>query len=131
MRLLSVSFITRFFTALLSLCSTMLFATSSFALAIGERVDNFRLLDAAGSSHELYYFADTKALVLMAHNSSCQSMQQSVEALASMQASYADQGVEFMLINSDLRDDRAVIQSSISATSIAAPVLMDSTQIIG
>jgi mono/diheme cytochrome c family protein len=131
MRLLSVSFITRFFTALLSLCSTMLFATSAFALAPGERVDNFRLLDAAGSSHELYYFADTKAFVLMAHNSSCQSMQQSVEALASMQASYADQGVEFMLINSDLRDDRAAIQSSISATSIAAPVLMDSTQIIG
>ena len=86
-----------FSTALLS----VFFAASTFALAPGERVDNFRLLDETGSSHELYYFSDTKAFVLMAHNSSCQSMQESVEALASMQASYADQGVEFMLINSD------------------------------
>ena len=116
-------------------CSTALlsvfFAASTFALAPGERVDNFRLLDETGSSHELYYFSDTKAFVLMAHNSSCQSMQESVKALASMQASYADQGVEFMLINSDLRDDRSAIQASVADQNIAAPVLMDSTQIIG
>ncbi|MDA8953589.1 redoxin domain-containing protein [Pseudomonadales bacterium] len=116
-----------FSTALLS----VFFAASTFALAPGERVDNFRLLDETGSSHELYYFSDTKAFVLMAHNSSCQSMQESVEALASMQASYADQGVEFMLINSDLRDDRSTIQASVADQNIAAPVLMDSTQIIG
>ena len=116
-----------FSTALLS----VFFAASTFALAPGERVDNFRLLDETGSSHELYYFSDTKAFVLMAHNSSCQSMQESVEVLASMQASYADQGVEFMLINSDLRDDRSTIQASVADQNIAAPVLMDSTQIIG
>ena len=116
-----------FSTALLS----VFFAASTFALAPGERVDNFRLLDETGSSHELYYFSDTKAFVLMAHNSSCQNMQESVKALASMQASYADQGVEFMLINSDLRDDRSAIQASVADQNIAAPVLMDSTQIIG
>lgn len=116
-----------FSTALLS----VFFAVSTFALAPGERVDNFRLLDETGSSHELYYFSDTKAFVLMAHNSSCQSMQESVAALASMQASYAGQGVEFMLINSDLRDDRSAIQTSVADQNIAAPVLMDSTQIIG
>lgn len=116
-----------FSTALLS----VFFAASTFALAPGERVDNFRLLDETGSSHELYYFSDTKAFVLMAHNSSCQSMQESVEALAAMQASYADRGVEFMLINSDLRDDRSAIQASVADHNISTPVLMDSTQIIG
>ena len=116
-----------FSAALLSVC----FAASTFALAPGERVDNFRLLDEAGSSHELYYFSDTKAFVLMAHNSSCQSMQKSVKALAAMQAKYADQGVEFMLINSDLRDDRSAIQASVIDQRVTAPVLMDSTQIIG
>ena len=38
---------------------------SAFALTPGERVDNFRLLDQNGASHELYYLSDAKAVVLM------------------------------------------------------------------
>ena len=38
-------------------------AASVLALNPSERVENFRLLDHQGSSHELYYFADAPALV--------------------------------------------------------------------
>jgi len=43
-------------------------AGSALALSPGERVDNFRLLDQSGKSHELYYLSDAKAVVLMAHD---------------------------------------------------------------
>ena len=43
-------------------------AGSALALSPGERVDNFRLLDQSGKSHELYYLSDAKAVVLMSHD---------------------------------------------------------------
>ena len=42
-----------------------------WALEVGDRVDNFRLMDHSGGSSELYYFADVKAVAVMAHNSRC------------------------------------------------------------
>lgn len=43
----------------------LLFALPASALEPGERVDNFRLLDDQGDSHELYYYFDASAVVIM------------------------------------------------------------------
>ena len=40
---------------LISLVSALLLTAQSWALAPQERVENFRLLDHRGDSHELYY----------------------------------------------------------------------------
>ena len=45
----------------------LLFAGSALALNPGERVDNFRLLDQTGASHELYCLSDARAVVLMTY----------------------------------------------------------------
>ncbi len=50
---------------------TLGMAASALALNPGERVDNFRLLDQNGASHELYYLSDAKAVVLMVHGNGC------------------------------------------------------------
>ncbi len=104
-------------------------AASVLALNPAERVENFRLLDSQGSSHELYYFADAPAFVLMSHSSSCASDDDSVAAFNALQAKYADAGVEFMMINSS--DERDVIRADTQHSGVTAPVLMDVTQIIG
>ena len=41
----------------------LMFAVQTWSLEIGSRVENFRLLDHQGGSHELYYYDDKKAVV--------------------------------------------------------------------
>ena len=54
--------------------ATMCLSGFAAALTVGDRVENFRLMDHAGASHELHYFADAPAMVLMAHNTRCTTM---------------------------------------------------------
>ena len=104
-------------------------ATTGFALDEGSRVENFRLMDHQGASHELHYFADAPAIVLMTHSTSCSTMPQSLQSLTSMQTQFSSAGAEFMLINSDLRDRRTTVASSVADADL--PILLDPTQIIG
>ena len=113
----------------LSLIATM-GAMPALALDLGDRVENFRLNNHAGGSDELYYFADAKAVVLMAHNSRCEQVAQSAKGLQALQQS-APAGVEILLLNSDLRDDRKSISASAQSLALQAPVLMDTAQVIG
>ena len=104
-------------------------ATTGFALEEGSRVENFRLMDHQGASHELHYFADAPAIVLMTHSTSCSTMPQSLQSLTSMQTQFSPAGAEFMLINSDLRDRRTTVAASVADADL--PLLLDPTQIIG
>ena len=104
-------------------------ATTGFALDEGSRVENFRLMDHQGASHELHYFADAPAIVLMTHSTSCSTMPQSLQSLTSMQTQFSPAGAEFMLINSDLRDRRTTVAASVADADL--PILLDPTQIIG
>ena len=104
-------------------------ATTGFALEEGSRVENFRLMDHQGASHELHYFADAPAIVLMTHSTSCSTMPQSLQSLTSMQTQFSSAGAEFMLINSDLRDRRTTVAASVADADL--PILLDPTQIIG
>ena len=52
---------------LLAVLAGFFFAGSAHALNPGDHVDNFRLLDHTGASHELYYFSDAKAVVMMTY----------------------------------------------------------------
>src|SRR5262245_43328546 len=79
-------------------------AGPAFALNPGEKVDNFRLLDADGKSHELYYLSDMKAVVLMVQGNGCPIVRQAVPALRAVRDEYRSRGVEFLLINSNLQD---------------------------
>ena len=104
-------------------------ATTGFALEEGSRVENFRLMDHQGASHELHYFADAPAIVLMTHSTSCSTMPQSLQTLTSLQTQFSPAGAEFMLINSDLRDRRTTVAASVADAVL--PILLDPTQIIG
>ena len=106
-----------------------LIATSGSALEEGNRVENFRLMDHQGASHELHYFADAPAIVLMTHSTSCSTMPQNLQRLTSLQTQFSPTGAEFMLINSDLRDRMTTVAASVADADF--PILMDPTQIIG
>src|ERR1700752_1274676 len=96
----------------------------AFALAPGERVDNFRLLDQRGASQELYYYSDAKAVVLMVHGNGCPIVRSALPALNALREQYQAQGVEFLLINSNLQDDRDAIAQEAAEFGIDFPILV-------
>ena len=106
-------------------------AGSALALSPGEHVDNFRLLDQSGKSHELYYLSDAKAVVLMAHGNGCNIVRNTLPGLKDLRDKYRDQGVEFLLIDSNLQDDRETIAREAVEFGIDFPILVDNTQLIG
>jgi len=102
-----------------------------FALTPGERVDNFRLLDQRGASHELYYLSDAKAVVIMVHGNGCPIVRNALPTLRELRGRYQRRGVEFLLINSNLQDDRDAIVQESAEFDIDFPILVDDLQLIG
>src|ERR1044072_5730293 len=89
--------------------ATFCAARFAFALSPGETVDNFRLLDHQGGSRELYYLSDMKAVVLMAQGNACEVSRQAVPGLKALRDQYRSQGVEVLLIDSNLPDTSTAI----------------------
>lgn len=113
--------------AALALCAT----SPALALNPGDTIDNFRLLDHTGASRELYYLSDMKAVVLMAQANGCEVVRKSLPELQALREKYRTQGVELMMINSNLPDSRDAIENEAKAQGIDLPILLDETQIIG
>lgn len=116
--------------------ATFCAARFAFALSPGETVDNFRPLDHQGGSRELHYLSDMKAVVLMSHVASdmghgCEASRQAVPGLKALRDQYRAQGVEFLLIDSNLPDTSAAIVKEATASGIDMPILIDDTQLIG
>jgi peroxiredoxin len=111
--------------------ATFCAARFAFALSPGETVDNFRLLDHQGGSRELYYLSDMKAVVLMAQGNSCDVSRQAVPGLKALRDQYRAQGVEVLLIDSNLTDTSTAIVKEATAAGIDMPILIDDTQLIG
>ena len=103
-----------------------LVAFSASALGIGDRVDNFKLIDHEGTSHELHYLSDMKAVVLMSHTLGCDTLTDDVAQFEALASEYGDQDVGFLMINADGLTDRRMI-----AVGPKTPVLVDQTRIIG
>ena len=113
-----------------ALLATALMSTA-FALEPGQKVDNFRLTDQRGQPHALYDLADKKAVVIMVQGNGCPIVRQALPALAEVRAKYRDQGIEFLLLNSNLQDQRELVAKEADEFKIDFPILVDETQRVG
>jgi hypothetical protein len=104
-------------------------AASAFALNPGETVDNFRLVDHNGAAQELYYRSDMKAVVLLTHMNDCPETKTSAEVLEGLRAKY--QGVEFLMLDSNLNTTREAIAADAKKLPLQAPIMIDDTQLVG
>ena len=114
-----------------SLLMALVLAMPAFALAPDQHVDNFKLLDHEGVAHELYYLSDAKAVVVMVQGNSCPIVRNSMPRLKEIRDAYQAKGVEFLMINSNLQDNRASIAQESAEFSYDIPILDDETQLIG
>jgi len=117
--------------ALAGLAVTISLATQALAIEPGQVLENFRLLDQQGKSHELYSLSDTKAVVLMVQGNGCPIVRQALPALAEVRARYRERGVEFLLLNSNLQDTRDLVAKEASEFKIDFPILLDESQLTG
>src|SRR5882672_7867201 len=95
-------------------------------------IDNFMLVDAQKlEAHELYRMADNKAIVLVSTGNGCPIARAMMPALKALRDKYAAQGVEVMLVDSNLQDSRDAIAAEAKEYGIDIPILMDSNQLVG
>ena len=108
------------------------FLSSAAVAAAGEMtVDNFKLIDHTGEARELYYERDAKAVVLIVQGNSCPIVRNLITDFNALQADYAAQGVEVLMLNSNLQDTRESIAKEAAEWNIEVPILHDSAQLVG
>jgi peroxiredoxin len=115
----------------LSVAALCCVSGSAFALSPGDVVDDFRLNDQNGQSHELYYLSDMKAVVLLAAGNGCAASRTAAKALDALRTRYQALGVEILAIDSNLKDTPESIAKEVKADGTSLPVLADELQLIG
>ena len=95
------------------------------------RLDNFLLVDTNFEAHELYRMSESKAVVLVTQSNSDAVVRGQADALKALKTAYAGKGVQFMLLNSSLKDSREAIMAESAKARYDTPVLMDSYQLVG
>lgn len=98
--------------------------------AVADVVENFRLLDHEGKSHELYRQTQAPAVVLVVAGNGCPIVRQSVGTLKALRERFADKKVIFWLLDSNSQDDQASIAEEAKEFGIDLPILMDKIQIV-
>jgi hypothetical protein len=104
---------------------------SGVAATAAAKVDNFMLVDADMEAHELYRLADAKAVVIVTQSNGDAVVRGLAPTLKSLKAAYGAKGVEFVMLNSSLKDTREAIQAEAAKAGFDTPILMDSNQLVG
>ncbi len=93
-------------------------------------VDNFTLLDHEGKAHELYYLQDAPAIVMMIQGNGCPIVRNAWADYKAVKDEFADQGVQFYMLNANKQDNRERLQAEADEFSYDIPILKDETQLI-
>jgi peroxiredoxin len=108
-----------------------LFLMAAQAAAAVQHVDNFTLLDQNGKSHKLYYLSDQKAVVIMVQGNGCPIARAAWNTLKEIRQEFAGKGIEFLMLNPNLQDDRASVQEEAREFGYDIPILADEAQLVG
>jgi peroxiredoxin len=106
----------------LALASALASGTASASL---DRTGDFALLDSDGEFHQLSRYQHRKAVVLMSYAQACSGIDASLARYQQMHSRYAEQGVEFLLLDSQGMD-----RAALRELDMPLPILQDNGQLI-
>jgi hypothetical protein len=112
-----------------SACSLLLALAPLWASA-QERVGDFSLLDDAGYFHHMSWYDDHAVIALLVQANGSPATLKALPAFNDLKSRYAEQGVEFFLINPLGDQDRDQVRAEIQGLGYQIPVLMDDTQVV-
>ena len=95
-----------------------------------QTVENFRLLDATGSSHELYYHTDARVIVLLMAGTDLSSLASASSFLRGLTTSFASPAARFWVVLSDPAASRVAVLSKAREIGLDIPVLLDGDQLV-
>ena len=95
------------------------------------RADNFRLTDQHSKAHELYYFKNSAAVVIITQANGAQYIKDAAPAIKALKDKYAGQNVTFLMLNSSLTDSPKAVAAEMKKIGLDVPVLTDDAQLIG
>jgi hypothetical protein len=110
---------------------TTLCALLVSGLCYAERIENFVLLDQHGTAHNLYYHKDKAAIVIMIQGNGCPIVRNALTDYKALRDNHADDNVHFLMLNSNLQDQRKSILAEAQRFAIDIPILHDETQLVG
>jgi len=113
---------TRTTISCLGVCVALASGTASAAL---DRTGDFALLDELGNFHQLSRYQHRKGVVLMSFASGCANMDTMLSNYRALRSQYAEQGFEFLLIDSQDSD-----RTALRALNLDVPILQDSGQLV-
>jgi peroxiredoxin/mono/diheme cytochrome c family protein len=108
--------------------ATLLSAAVGLANA-GERVSDFSLVDAEGRFFQLSRHANQDAVVLFTQDES-RDMRKAAKDIAALAEQFAGQKVEFLMLDSTGRTDKAELRKAAEKAGISLRVLIDDTQLV-
>ncbi len=103
---------------------------ASYQVDPNEYVDNFSLLDHKGRAHELYYYQDAPAIVVMIQGNGCPIVRNAWSDFKAVKDSFADKGIPFYMLNANKQDTRDTVNAEAEEFAYDIPVLIDETQLV-
>ena len=95
-----------------------------------DRVGDFSLLDQNGYFHQMSWYDDNKAIVLLVQATGEIGVQNVLADFDSLNSSFDAQGIEFFMINPLGLKDRDAVKAEMVELNIDVPVLMDDARLI-
>ncbi len=96
-----------------------------------ERVRDFALLDHDGKFHQLSYYGDQSAVVLLTQANGHAAVAASLAHFQALRERYAEEPVRFFMLNAMADQDRNAIAAEAAAADYGVPVLLDAAQLVG
>lgn len=103
----------------------LLGVASSSSLAALDRIGDFALLDGAGEFHQLSRYQHREAVAIMSFAQECAGMPSALESYTALQQQYAEQGIEFLLL-----DSSGASRQQLSAIDAGMPILHDEGRLV-
>lgn len=95
-----------------------------------DRISDFSLTDHEGRFFQLSRHSNEDAIVLFAYDESSRDARRAVADLAKVAEQFADQKVEFLLMNSTGSADKIAMREEAEDEDITLRILMDDTQLV-
>ena len=83
----------------------------------------------ANFTHSIEH-SDASAIVLFIQGNGCPIVRNAVHDLNAIREEYAPKGVQFLMLNANLQDDRESVREEAEAFSIGYPILIDEAQLV-
>ena len=94
-------------------------------------IENFKLLDHKGKAHELFYYDDASAIVIMVQGNGCPIVRNALPDFRQLVAEFQNKNIRFFLLNSNLQDNSESIAVEAAEWDIDIPILDDDDQLVG